>query len=218
MSIASTMTSGATRRVVSVIVSIGVSAPRKVTRQPRSLSASARYDQPEVVLLSGRGGEQSVPPRSAPPPSSERHQSCTNQVAREMLLRDGQLAALPLFPDRPQKWQYDVTKERLQAQGGNEAIDRGMGGHIVEAPRARDATRGPALRSQARHPSEPREPERAVRAHAEPPRRPRGRLRSACAWHRRDRRPRRSRGGTSPASDRVRRARTAAPTLARAQG
>ena len=89
-------------------------------------------DEPEIVLLAGRSSEQRVMSRPATPATAERHEPAADEVAREVLLRDRDLAALPSLADVLQQRQDHFAQERLEAQRRDQPIDRRMPRDVVE--------------------------------------------------------------------------------------
>ena len=119
------------------------------------------HDEPEIVAAprAGRPSSACLPvPRPHPRPSAMSR-------ARTRLLAKCSCATVSSprshsLADLVEKWQDDVTEERLQAQRGDEAVERGMGGAHRRTPRGRDGARGPARRSRVQRPGRGRTPGR----------------------------------------------------------
>ena len=101
-------------------------------RQPRWRSASPNSRQPEVVALARRAGQQRARPHAAVPAPGQRDQPPAQHHAREVLLRDRGLAALPALAQLAQVGQQHVARQGVEAQPGDEQVEHDLRPRVVE--------------------------------------------------------------------------------------
>jgi hypothetical protein len=108
--------------------------------------SQAERDQPEVVVLVRRAGEQRVGARPLAPAPPEPKQPAPEDVAREMLLRDACVAALPRLTEIVEVRQHDVAQDSIDAERGEQPVEHDVCPALGEAgegvgqlpPRLRD--------------------------------------------------------------------------------
>ena len=105
-------------------------------RQPWPRSASPKQIRAEVVLVARDAGEQRERRARVAPAASEPEQPATQQRAREVLLRDRDLAALPALAQLVEVGQDGIAQDRLDGEGGQQRVERGVRSRVVEASRA----------------------------------------------------------------------------------
>ena len=129
---ARTSASGSSRSTISTIVSGGVSAPRNVIRQPSSRSERPKITSPRSCRSPGGQASTARRPAAAVPAARKAEQATAEQVRGEVLLRDGDLAALPTRAELVQKRQDDAGEHGSRGVVGQKAVERGMSGGVVE--------------------------------------------------------------------------------------
>ncbi len=82
--------------------------------------------------LARRTGEHRASARAAVPPARKAEQATAEQVRGEVLLRDGDLAALPPRAELVQKRQDDAGEHGSRRVVGQQAVERGVRGGVVE--------------------------------------------------------------------------------------
>ena len=98
-------------------------------------------EQGDVVHLARCTGEKSKRARSAAPEPGKRKQPAADEVAREVLLADLDLAPLPAVADLLQDGQHHVAQRFLQAECSKALVeDRVSGGLVVAADRRKQAS------------------------------------------------------------------------------
>ena len=101
-------------------------------RQPSLAQREPEQQQPEVVALARRAGQQ----RARPAPRSQPRASATSRPrstdAREVLLRDRGLAALPALAELVQVGQQHVARQGVEAQPGDEQVEHDLRPRVVE--------------------------------------------------------------------------------------
>jgi len=91
------------------------------------------HDEPKIVLFSRRSCEQSMPPRAPTPPTPKCKETSTQEVAREVLLRHGDLSALPPFAELTEDRQHHLAEKRLETEGPEQPVEGSLGVDLVEA-------------------------------------------------------------------------------------
>ena len=84
------------------------------------------------MLLVGRAREERARPATEIPAAGEREQPAANEVRCEVLARDRRLIVLPPFPDAAHHRQQDVTQRALDAERRQRAVERRLGGDVVQ--------------------------------------------------------------------------------------
>ena len=74
-----------------------------------------------------------MPPRGPTPPAPKSKEASTQEVAREVLLRDGDLAALPPFAELTEDRQHHHAEKRLETEGPEQPVEGSLGVDLVEA-------------------------------------------------------------------------------------
>ena len=82
--------------------------------------------------LARRTREHRASARAAVPPARKAEQATAKQVRGEVLLRDGDLAALPARAELVQKRQDDAAEHGSRRVVGQQAVERGVSGGVVE--------------------------------------------------------------------------------------
>ena len=115
----------------------------------------AEGDQREVVKLAGRTGEERPLSGAAIPAAGEPQEPSSEQVAREMLLRDRELAPLPEEAELAQGGEDRVAEDGLDGERGEEPVERGVRTDVVVGRQrsASDSTVGGLGPALERHPS-----------------------------------------------------------------
>ena len=100
-------------------------------------------EQGDVVHLAGCTGEKSKRACSAAPEPGKRKQPAADEVAREVLLADLDLAPLPAVADLLQDGQHHLAQRLLQAERSKALVEhRVSGGLVVAADRREQASGG----------------------------------------------------------------------------
>ena len=82
--------------------------------------------------LARRTGEHGARARAAVPAARKAEQATAEQVRGEVLLRDGDLAALPARAELVQERQDDAGEHGSRGVVGEQAVERGVRGGVVE--------------------------------------------------------------------------------------
>ena len=82
--------------------------------------------------LARRTGEHRASARAAVPAAGKAEQATAEQVRGEVLLRDGDLAALPARAELVQERQDDAGEHGSRRVVGEQAVERGVRGGVVE--------------------------------------------------------------------------------------
>ena len=88
--------------------------------------------QPEVVALARRAGQQRARSHAAVPAPGQRDQPPAQHHAREVLLRDRGLAALPALAQLAQVGQQHLARQGVEAQPGDEQVEHDLRPRVVE--------------------------------------------------------------------------------------
>ena len=81
--------------------------------------------------LAGRAREQGERAATAPPAARESEQAAPQHVAREVLLRDRELASNPALTERSQHGKDDVGEHRAGAEDGQQPVEQRVGRTFV---------------------------------------------------------------------------------------
>ena len=114
---------GRERRVLSEVRDAPTAAPE----------SQAEGEQPQVVKLSRRACEQCVRPHTGSPAAGEPEQPTADDVAREVLLGDGRLAAGPALAQLVEVRKNDVGEHGVEREGAEHAVERRVGARLREA-------------------------------------------------------------------------------------
>ena len=102
-------------------------------------------EQGDVVHLAGCTGEKRKRARSAAPEPGERKQPAADEVAREVLLADLDLAPLPAVADLLQGGQHHLAQRLLQAERSKALVEHRVSGGLVVAADRREQASGRVL-------------------------------------------------------------------------
>ena len=114
-------------------------------RQECERRTSANASSGDVVRLAGRAGEERERTRSAAPEPGEREQPAADEVAREVLVADLDLAALPAVADLFQGGQHHLAQHQLQPERREALVEHRVGGGLVVAANRREQAGGRVL-------------------------------------------------------------------------
>jgi hypothetical protein len=89
-------------------------------------------DQAEVVALALGTGEKRARAVASPPAAGQAEQASPQDVGGEVLLRDGQLAALPAVADVVQIRHHDLREQRAQRRDRQQPVEDGLRPGLVE--------------------------------------------------------------------------------------
>ena len=89
--------------------------------------------QPEVVILGRRAGQHGERARAAAPAAREGEESSMDEIRREVLLGDPDLAALPAGAELAQVREDQVAKDELEREGREGPVERCVGARLVVA-------------------------------------------------------------------------------------
>ena len=128
----STTSAGVSSSAVSPSVASGVSGPRKVMRQPWARSASPKQISARSCWSPGTQARRASGPVPLAPAARQAEQPAAQQRAREVLLRDRCLAALPALAEVLEVRQYRVAKNGVERERREQAVERGMRAGLVE--------------------------------------------------------------------------------------
>ena len=79
-----------------------------------------------------RAGQHRARARAEIPAAREAEQAAAEEVRREVLLRDGDLAPLPAVAELAQERQHDALEHGGERVVGEQAVERGLCGRVVE--------------------------------------------------------------------------------------
>lgn len=96
--------------------------------------------QADVVLFAGCAREQRERPRAAAPEAGQREQAPADQVAREVLLRNVERAALPAVADLDERWKDQVADRGLEPVGGQAVVEHRLDTVLVVETDCRQQT------------------------------------------------------------------------------
>ncbi len=102
-------------------------------RQPPLPQHEAERDQTEVVLLAGRTGEQRKWATPGTPVAAKGQHSPAQEGGREVLLRDGDLTALPPRADLVQHRQQDAAHDGVDREARDRVVEDRVRVGLVEA-------------------------------------------------------------------------------------
>ena len=141
-------TSGVSRRLVVAVTTTRSGSSRAggvheaVDRRVRAevgdapaaaVQGEAERDQPEVVLLARRAGEDRTRPLARVPAAADPQQPSTDQVAGEVLLGDGRVARRPPLAEVDEVGKDHGAEDGLDRERAEQGVERRLSAGLVEA-------------------------------------------------------------------------------------